>query len=111
MVAGGASTVTGWPPDISQVPPHCAAVPGPQPVVSGRELGPPPTKCGPGLVAALLGPAVHWPLLQRPLEHSAAWLQPLPSGTLVAPSEVPLPGPEPESFLVLLPQAETPTKL
>jgi hypothetical protein len=30
---------------------------------------------------------------------------------LVAPSELPLLGPEPESFLVLLPQAETPTKL
>jgi hypothetical protein len=30
---------------------------------------------------------------------------------LVAPSELPFPGPEPESLLLLLPHAETPTKL
>ena len=90
MVAGGASTDTGVPPDISHVPPHCDAVVGAQPVVSGRDVGPPPMKCGPTPVAALLGPAVQTPLLHRPLPHCCAPVQPLPFATPVGPCE-PLP--------------------
>jgi hypothetical protein len=60
----------------------------------------------------LPGPAVHLPLLHKPLEHSAALLQELPLGTLVAPSEMPSPGPfelpPPSSEL---PQAAAPKRL
>jgi len=83
------------------VPPHCDAVVGAQPVVSGRELGPPPPKCGPGLVATPLGPLVHWPLLHRPLAHAAASAQALPLE--IPPGELPLPGPEGEPFVLVLP--------
>jgi hypothetical protein len=91
------------------VPPHWAAVLGPQPVVSGRELSPPPLKCGPGLVAMLLGPLVHCPLLHRPLEHWVAPAQVLPLATPVAPCE-PFPEPEPEP-LVEPPHAKALAKL
>ena len=108
MVAGGAITVTGTPPDISQAPPHWAAVSGPQPVVSGRELEPPPMKCGPGLVAMLLGPPVHAPLLHKPLAQSAASLQSLPLAMSAPPGEsLPEPLELPDS---LLPQAEAPKR-
>ena len=112
-MAGGAITVTGSPPAISQVPPHWAAVSGPQPVVSGRELGPPPSKCGPGLVATPLGPAVHLPLLHRPLWHCAALVQALP---LLMPLPLPLPFPDGEPSELepppsVPPQAEAPMRL
>ena len=111
MVAGGASTATGTPPVISQVPPHCADVSGPQPVVSGRELGPPPPKWGPGLVATLLGPLVHCPLSHRPLAHCAAFVHALPLATLVGlPLPLGDPGlPEPPSPVP--PHAAAPMKL
>src|SRR6187402_264061 len=102
MVAGGARTVAGLPPDISQLPPHCPAVSGPQPVVSGRELGPPPTKCGPGLVATP----------HSPLEHCAASTHPPPLATLPPPGQFGFAEPE-EPFVPPLstpPQAETATK-
>src|SRR5438045_1236654 len=114
MVAGGASTVTGSPPDISHVPPHWAAVSGPQPVVRGRELGPPPLKCGPGLVAMPLGPLVQWPLLHRPLAHWAASAQARPSPMPFPPDRFPLPEPAREPFEAsssVLPHAEAPTRL
>jgi len=81
-------------------------------VVSGRELGPPPTKCGPGLVAMLLGPLVQCPLPHRPLAHSAAASQAAPLATPLG--ELPLPGPEGEPFEpkpLPLPQAKAPTQL
>ena len=105
--------MTGTPPDASQVPPHWADVSGPQPVVRGRELGPPPIKCGPGVVAMLLGPLEQRPLLHRPLPHWAAVLQLVPLAMPVAPGE-PLPEPEGEPFEVsplVLPQADAPTRL
>ena len=82
---------------------------GPQPVVSGRELGPPPPNCGPGLVAMLLGPLVQRPLLHRPLAHSAALAQALPS-LLPVPLPECEPG-EPPPFSELPPQAEGPKRL
>ena len=88
-MAGGARTVAGLPPDISQLPPHCAAVSGPQPVVRGRELGPPPMKCGPALVATLLGPLVQRPLLHRPLAHCAASAHTLPTAMPLPPGKLP----------------------
>lgn len=83
-------------------------------MVRGRELGPPPLKCGPGLVAMPLGPLVQWPLLHRPLAHWAAAPQALPSPMPLPPGERPLPEPAEEPFEApspLLPHAEAPTRL
>ena len=77
-------------------------------MVSGRELEPPPMKCGPGLVAMLLGPPVHVPLLHKPLAQSAASLQPLPLLMPLPPGEsLPEPFESPPS---VLPQAEAPKR-
>jgi hypothetical protein len=62
-------------------------------------------KCGPGLVAMLLGPPVHTPLLHKPLAQSAASLQPLPLLMPLLPGESSDPFESPPS---VLPQAEAP---